>query len=42
VQDHVLSQWVEQTLGRKAAITDVNAALQQVLAQPFSVTDDLL
>jgi hypothetical protein len=30
-KDHVLSQWVEQTLGRKAAITDVNAALQQCL-----------
>lgn len=30
VQDHVVSQWVDQTLGRKAAITDVGAALQQV------------
>ena len=41
MQDHVLSQWVEATLGRKAAITDVSAALQQVrfsrsLSQPRS------
>ncbi len=29
-QDHVVAQWVDHTLGRKAAITDVGAALQQV------------
>ena len=29
-QDHVISHWIERTLGRKAAITDVGAALQQV------------
>ena len=30
LQDHVVAQWVDHTLGRKAAITDVGAALQQV------------